>query len=190
MGILIWMTTSSCGLLLLLLAAETMPPASVPTATTTLVSPAAPSPSPLPPAIVGTWNLDLERSDDPGPLLERLGVPWLLRKLAPRVVQQEIIVESGRVHIRVSDQKKDEVLTVDGKTPAHTELVGNPLVLLSRVEGDAIVSEGTITIDGRQLAVRSVRQATASEMRVTNTFGSGPDALVFRRVFVRADVRP
>jgi len=53
-------------------------------------------------AIVGTWELDHARSDDPGPLLERLGVPWLFRVLAPKVVQQEIILEPGRVRIRVS----------------------------------------------------------------------------------------
>lgn len=134
---------------------------------------------------MGTWDLDLARSDDPGPLLERLGVPWLFRLLAPKAVQQEIIVEPGRVQIRVSGQRKDELLTVDGKTPSRTELVGSPLVLVSRVEGDAIVSEGTVTIDGKPLAVKSVRQASAREMHVTNTFGTGPDAIVFHRVFVR-----
>ncbi|MBM4280701.1 MAG: hypothetical protein FJ137_08030 [Deltaproteobacteria bacterium] len=166
-----------------------------PTAASTSV--ASPPPlvmaSTLPPALVGTWDLDVARSDDPGPLLQRLGVPWLFRVLAPRVVQREIIVQPSRVRIRVSGRPRDEVLTVDGKTPSYTELVGSPLVLVSRVEGDAIVSEGTVTIDGRPLAVKSVRQATTSEMRVTNTFGSGPDALVFRRVFVRAagsDVAP
>jgi hypothetical protein len=144
----------------------------------------------LPAAIVGTWELDHARSDDPGPLLERLGVPWLFRVLAPKVVQQEIILEPGRVHIRVSGQSRDEVLTIDGKTPARTELVGHPLVLVSRVEGDAIVSEGTVTIDGVPLAVRSVRRATAREMHVTNTFGTGPGAVVFRRVFLRVTARP
>jgi hypothetical protein len=180
--------TSLATVLLLPLAIGSSPPTtpSPPTAVASSSTPAPSAPSTLPPAIVGTWTLDLERSDDPGPLLERLGVPWLFRVLAPKVVQQEIIVESGRVHIRVSGQPRDEILTVDGKTPSHTELVGSPLVLVSRVDGDAIVSEGTITIDGRPLAVRSVRQATTREMRVTNTFGTGPDALVFRRVFVRS----
>ena len=189
--------TSFPMVLLLHLATDT---ASLPTTTTVPPPPALPvlaplpaapsSPASLPPAIVGTWDLDLARSDDAGPLLERLGVPWLFRVLAPKVVQQEIIFEPGRVHIRVSGQAKDEILTVDGKTPSRTELVGSPLVLVSRVEGDAIVSEGTVTIDGRPLAVKSVRQASDREMRVTNTFGTGPDAIVFRRVFVRVGGAP
>jgi hypothetical protein len=139
--------------------------------------------SPLPPALVGTWELDRERSDDPGPLLVRLGVPWIVRPLASRVAQHEIILEPGIVIIRVSGQSRDEVLTVDGKTPSHSELVGSPLVLVSRVDGDAIVSEGTLTIDGRPLATTSVRRARGRELHVTNTFGKGADAIVFRRVF-------
>jgi hypothetical protein len=171
--------TSSSLVLLLHLATQSSSAQGVPPIA------AAAAPAPLPPAIVGTWNLDLERSDDPGPLMERLGVPWLFRVLAPKVVQQEIIFEPGRVHIRVSGQGKDEVLAVDGKTESRTELVGNPLVLVSRVEGDAIVSEGTVVIEGKPLAVKSVRRATGREMTVTNTFGTGPEALVFRRLFVR-----
>ena len=81
-------------------------------------------------ALDGTWVLDLERSTDPAPFLERLGVSWLLRKVGPTVRTTNVIVttaDRATIEVKSSLAGRRNVLVFDGTTPTKDDFFGNAL---------------------------------------------------------------
>lgn len=101
-------------------------------------------------ALDGTWQLDVERSTDPGPVLQRMDVPWLLRKVGPSVKTTNVIVTSPeRAVIEVKSSiipSKRTTLVLDGTTVMNDDFFGHPFTYVASIEGDTIVSRGEVTL--------------------------------------------
>lgn len=101
-------------------------------------------------ALDGTWILDLERSTDPGPVLERLDVPWVLRKVGPSVKVTNVIVTTSEK--AVIEAKSTLIPTkrttqfFDGVTPTKDDFFGHPFSYVATIEGDTIVAKGEVTL--------------------------------------------
>lgn len=94
--------------------------------------------------------LDSERTTDPGPVLERLRVGWLLRKMAPTVRPTNVIVvtaDRATVDVKSPIGTRRNTLVFDGTTPTTDDFFGNPLTYVVTIEGDTIVGRGHVTLE-------------------------------------------
>jgi hypothetical protein len=139
----------------------------------------------------GTWVLDLERSTDPGPVLERLGVAWLLRKVGPTVRTTNVIVTSAdRVTIEVKSAigGRRNVLVFDGTTPTRDDFFGNPLSYVVTLEGDTIVGRGHVTLEKEGEVPLELRRRVEEDgsmtLRIVVT-PAGEKPVELKRVFKR-----
>ena len=53
----------------------------------------------------GTWTLDLKASDSPEPMMKRMGVPFVERKLAASTKLEATYQQSGDVLSKLSTEK-------------------------------------------------------------------------------------
>lgn len=97
--------------------------------------------------------IDTERSTDPGPVLERFDVPWLLRKIGPTVKVTVVIVTTQEKAVISSKStlvpSKRNTLVFDGVTPTNDEFFGHPFSYLVTIEGDTIVGRGEVTLKNK-----------------------------------------
>jgi hypothetical protein len=135
--------------------------------------------------------LDLERSTDPGPVLERLDVPWLLRKIGPTVKVTNIIVTTPeRLVIEVKSSlvpSKRNTLVLDGSTPTNDDFFGHPFTYLVTVEGDTVVGRGHVTLKKEKVPLelrRRVEEDGAMTLRIIVT-PPGEKTIELVRVFKR-----
>lgn len=135
--------------------------------------------------------LDLERSTDPAPVLERLGVSWLLRKVGPTVRTTNVIVTSAdraTIEVKSSIAGRRNVLVFDGATPTKDDFFGNPLVYVVTVEGDTVVGRGHVTLEKEGKVPlelrRRVEEDGAMTLRIIVT-PAGEPPLELKRVFKR-----
>lgn len=142
-------------------------------------------------ALDGTWVLDADRSTDPGPVLERLHVGWLLRKMAPTVKPTNVIVtaaDRATVEVKSPIGSKRNVLVFDGVTPTNDDFFGNPLTYLVTIEGDTIVGRGHVTLEKEGKVPlelrRRVEEDGAMTLRIIVT-PPGESQIELKRVFKR-----
>ncbi|MDP2271327.1 MAG: hypothetical protein Q8K32_11385 [Archangium sp.] len=143
-------------------------------------------------ALDGTWILDSERSSDTAPVLERLKVAWVLRKLAPTVRPINVIVTTAeRATIEVKSgvlPSKRNTLVFDGVTPTVDDFFGNVLSYVVTLEGDTIVGRGHVTLEKEGKVPlelrRRVEEDGAMTLRIIVT-PSGEKPLELKRVFKR-----
>lgn len=137
-----------------------------------------------PAQLAGTWEFDAAKSDDPGPMMETLGVPAYLKSLAPKKPQQEIALGEGTITITAQSPKgqRSETLRLDGKTANKAELMGSALEVVTAVEEGAVVSRGTLVVEGAKKPVVLRRKADGGVMTVELTVGEQKLRRVFNRV--------
>lgn len=101
-------------------------------------------------ALDGTWVLDLERSTDPGPVLQRLEVPWVLRKVGPTVRVTNVIVTTPQKAVVEAKStlipSKRTTLVFDGVTETKDDFFGHPFSYVATIEGDTIVARGGVDL--------------------------------------------
>lgn len=142
-------------------------------------------------ALDGTWVIDLERSTDPGPVLERFDVPWLLRKVGPTVKVTVVIVTTPERAVVSSKSSlvpsKRNTLVFDGVTPTNDDFFGHPFRYLVTIEGDTIVGRGEVTLKQEKIPLelrRRVEDDGSMTLRIIVT-PPGEKTIEVVRVFKR-----
>lgn len=132
----------------------------------------------------GRWEIDTAASDDPMPLMRKLGLSFMqLRKLPrPQVQTTSLAAEGLAVTAGGPDGEKRQVFPLDGKTPTLGDFLGVPFDVVTRVEAGAVVSSGVITIDQVKTSFTSRRSVEGDVMRVELTVGDLRAKRVFRRL--------
>ncbi|MBL9038785.1 MAG: hypothetical protein JNG84_09745 [Archangium sp.] len=156
----------------------------------TTAPPAPPqAPAVAPTIFNGVWELDLKASSDIKPLMDLLDVGGITRLLAPGVVTtQTITATAEKLELKVSSTFKNRASTwkFDGTTAALDEVFDNKLEVTSRFVDGAVVSTGTLHIEGGTIPVTMRRFIDGARMVQETTFSpKGRDPLVVRRVFNR-----
>ena len=143
-------------------------------------------------ALDGTWILDGERSSDTAPVLERLEVAWVLRKLAPTVRPINVIVTTAqRAIIEVKSgvlPSKRHTLVFDGVTPTVDDFFGNRLSYVVTLEGDTIVGRGHLTLEKEGKVPLELRRRVEEDGAMTLRIivaPPGEKTLELKRVFKR-----
>jgi hypothetical protein len=138
----------------------------------------------------GVWQLDLEKSTDTAPILEKLGVNWFVRQVAKsaRPVHR-IRVNEGTLFLEIeaSVAKKRYQLVLDGKTPTKDEFFGDALEYTTVLENGAFVSTGKMTDPAKKAGItlnRSLRDDGLMLYRIT-LLPEGKEPVVIDRVFRR-----
>lgn len=142
-------------------------------------------------ALDGTWLLDLERTTDPGPVLERLKVGWVLRKVGPTVRFTNVIVTTATratIEVKSTLGGRRNVLVFDGTTPTVDDFFGNPLTYTVTIEGDTIVGRGHLTLEKEGKVPLELRRRVEEDgsmtLRIIVT-PPGEPQLEMKRVFKR-----
>ena len=124
-------------------------------------------------------------------MLERLDVPWLLRKVGPTVRTTNIIVTTPeRATIEVKSAlvpTKRTSLVFDGVTETSDDFFGHPFSYVVNVEGDTIVCRGHVTLKKEKVPLelrRRVEEDGAMTLRIIVT-PPGEKTVEVVRVFNR-----
>jgi hypothetical protein len=121
-------------------------------------------------ALDGTWVLDLERSTDPGPVLQRLDVPWVLRKVGPSVRVTNVIVTSSEKAVIEAKStlipSKRTTQVFDGVTETKDDFFGHPFSYVVTIEGDTIVAKGAVTLPKEGKVPLELRRRVDEEGRM------------------------
>jgi hypothetical protein len=121
-------------------------------------------------ALDGTWVLDLERSTDPGPVLQRLDVPWVLRKVGPTVKVTNVIVTTPEKAVVEAKStlipSKRTTLFFDGVTATKDDFFGHPFSYVTTIEGDTIVAKGQVTLPKEGKVPLELRRRVDEEGRM------------------------
>lgn len=139
-----------------------------------------------PTQFAGTWSLDAARSSDLKPFLARLGVPTFLASASGDVTQVITLgSESMTVEVKTAMKNATETMSLASGAEVAGSLFTIDYVVHPRVEGTAIVADGTITLSGVPTAFQMRRSVDGDTMHSVVTIGSGTEATVLDRVFVR-----
>lgn len=143
--------------------------------------------APAPPQLAGTWTLDPNRSSDVRPMLARIGVPSFMASAAGAVTQVITLGADGiTVVVHTSMKDSSETMSLVSGSETRGSLFGSDYVVHARVEGAAIVAEGTITLSGLPTPLTLKRTTDGTTMHSVAIIGVGAEATVLDRVFVRA----
>jgi hypothetical protein len=93
----------------------------------------------------GKWVLDLHSSNSSDPMLERLGVPWIERKVAAAIKLESTYTQSLSlltIHTHGPAFSRTEVIRLDNKPETKTEALTGPYTIRSRwsAHGSQLVS--------------------------------------------------
>lgn len=138
----------------------------------------------------GVWQLDLEKSTDTAPILEKLGVSWFVRRAAKSVRPiHRVRVNKGTLFLEIdaSISKKRYQLVLDGKTPTKDEFFGDEFSYTTVLENGAFVSTGRMTDEGKKTGIALRRELTSEGLmnyRIT-LLPDGQEPVVIDRVFRR-----
>jgi hypothetical protein len=82
----------------------------------------------------GTWVLDLRASNSSDPLLKRLGVSWIERKLADSIELESIYTQTPSlltIHTRGPAFGRTELIPIDGQAETKEERLTGPYTILT-----------------------------------------------------------
>jgi hypothetical protein len=139
--------------------------------------------------LAGSWLLDKEASDDIDPLLVALGRSRLKRTMARKIktITHEVAVSGTGMTVRIQAGPMDQTSELTFGKPSETFVVGGSSVVTARLEGDVVVAEGPMEIDGKAAIFRSERSLldpdTTLVVRALQFEGEQP--LRVRRIFRR-----
>jgi len=112
----------------------------------------------------GKWVLDLHASTSSDPMLKRLGVPWIERKVATAIKLESTYTQSPSlltIHSHGPAFSRTELIRLDDKPETRTEALTGPYTIRSRwsAHGTQLVSTISFrTKDGHDAQLIVVRQ--------------------------------
>ncbi|MBL8921836.1 MAG: hypothetical protein JNJ54_23465 [Myxococcaceae bacterium] len=138
----------------------------------------------------GVWQLDLEKSTDTAPILEKLGINWFVRKAAKSVRPiHRIRVNNGTLFLEIDGTiaKKRYQIVLDGKTLTKDEFFGDEFSYTTVLEDGVFVSTGRMTDDAKKSGI-NLRRWLGEDGLMTYRISLLPDGkepIVIDRVFRR-----
>lgn len=148
------------------------------------------APAPAHP-LAGKWKLDTGLSTDLTEVLTHFGANFVVRHFAKRVAPVNTITFGAdrlEVKVEASGVTKTTPIVLDGKTETNDELFGNPYAYTSVREGEAVVSQGAVTLEGgkkERLALRRAVEADGRMVLAITLYQELAAPLVVKRVFNR-----
>jgi hypothetical protein len=143
----------------------------------------------------GRWVLDLHSSTSSDPMLKRLGVPWIERKLAASITLESTYIQSPSlltIHAHGPAFSRTELIRLDNKAETKTEALTGPYTISNRwsAHGTQLVSTISFrTKDGhdaqliviRQLADAGKTLVLTQTLKVTGDSGTWKVRRVWRK---------
>jgi hypothetical protein len=112
----------------------------------------------------GTWVLDLRASNSSDPMLKRLGVSWIERKLADSIELESIYTQTPSlltIHTRGPAFGRTELIRIDGQAETKEERLTGPYTILTEWVDHGMKLRSTIsfrTKDRRDAQLTVVRE--------------------------------
>lgn len=140
--------------------------------------------TPPPASLVGVWTLDVAASSDPAPVLAKLGVPSFLASASGSSTQTlSIVGDDLVVTVDGAFGERTETVDFDQKKAYTGSMFGYDYRVFPKLDGEAVVSAGTIRIGGKDQFFQTRRTAAGAVMTIETTIGTGAEAVTLRRVF-------
>jgi hypothetical protein len=136
----------------------------------------------VPPSFAGTWVLNAERSDAIDAAAEVLKVDAMTRPFMPKKPEQMIQIGPGTLTVSSKAAKRTETFTLDGITPTSVNLFNASGSVTARLDGEAVVLAGTLSVEDKPLRFVSRRTVVGDEMTVVTQLG---ETVTFTRRFWR-----
>jgi len=138
----------------------------------------------------GVWQLDLEKSTDTAPILEKLGVGWFVRSAAKSVRPiHRIRLNNGTLFVEIDAtvSKKRFQLVLDGATPTKDDFFGDEFSYTTVLENGVFRSAGRMTDPTKKMGISLRRELTADGLMLycITLLPDGQEPLVINRVFRR-----
>ncbi len=141
--------------------------------------------------LAGKWKLDTGLSTDLSEVLTHFDANFVVRHFAKRVATVNTITfgaDRFDLKVEASGVSKTTAIVLDGKTETTDELFGNPYAFTSVREGEAVVSQGVVTLKGGKKERLALRRAVEADGRMVLAITLYPETgtpLVIKRVFNR-----
>jgi len=141
--------------------------------------------------LAGTWELDLEASSDPVPVLERMGANFLLKHAAKTVRPTHVIIAGkGKFSLTIKSLivTRRYLVVLDDKTETPDDFFGHPFAYTSHVEGDAVVSKGEVDLGKKGRMPLGLKRFVDDKGRMRlhiTLFPRGESPIEIQRVFQR-----
>ena len=141
----------------------------------------------------GTWALDLRASDSSDPMLKRLGVSWIERKLADSIELESIYSQTPSlltIHTRGPAFGRTELIRIDGEPETKEERLTGPYTIRTEWIDRGMKLLSTIsfrTKDRRDAQLTVVRELAdgGKTLLLTQTLkvSDEPDPWILRRLW-------
>jgi len=137
----------------------------------------------------GIWLLDLEASDPIAPMLEAMGAPWIVRKMAPMMTPTMTITALPHGGVRVVNenpiQTTRQEIYVDDTLREREDPLGRRVISKAswNQDGDLVVSQKNFVDDDRSVQITSTWTREGDELSITNRIDAQDKPQTVRRIF-------
>ena len=108
----------------------------------------------------GSWTLNEQLSMSMDPIFALQGIPWAIQKVAAGFDAEAVIAQTDSQMTVTFDNFRGthhQVLVFDGQPHTTVNPAGLPTTLSTRWQGDVLVAQGSVDIDGQRATLTERR---------------------------------